>query len=616
MAVGGRLSSRVANSARLDLVRRSATVSPGLTALAGGLILISGLLPAAFSLATGVLAQRVPPAVGQGIGSPSGRGLVIALLVAAAVYVIIQIVGPVRATVSEVLLRRVDASLSLKLMQLVSTPRSIAHLEDAQVLDRIAQAQGAVNGATVGGTVLYLFNAWATRLQGVAALVILARFHWWLPVVLAGGQAVSLAWRRRHWLEVTKVVFDRTDSMRKADYVRNLAIRPDAAKESQVFSLAGVLVDRYRTSFLDSMQPVWRTRRSGGAVALGVSVLMLALEGGALVLVARAGADATISLGAAVVYAQAVLATGALGTFDLGHVRLEDGLSSLRVLRRLEATVPAAVVRLGGDLPATGLPEQVISFEGVRFRYPGRDEDVFTDLDLDIHAGQSLAIVGVNGAGKTTLIKLLARLYDVDDGRITVDGTDLRDLDPASWQRRVAAIFQDFVQYPVSAHDNIAFGALAQVGDRADVEHAARLAGAHDVVAALPKGWDTVLNRQFSDGAELSGGEWQRIALARALFAVSAGAGVLVLDEPTASLDVRAETGLYDRFLDLTRGVTTIVVSHRFSTVRRAERIVVLEHGQVVEDGCHDSLLGAGGRYAEMYTLQASRFWTDGDGDG
>ena len=608
------MAVQVASGGRLDLVRRAAAVSPGLTALAGALLLASGLLPAAFSLATGALAQAVPPAVGQGIGSPSGQRLLVALLAASAVYVLIQVVGPVRATVNDILMRRVDASLAVKLMRLVSGPRSIVHLEDAGVLDRVAQAQGAVNGATVGGTVTYLSMAWMMRLQGVAALVILARFRWWLALVLAGGQAVSLHWRRRHWLEVTKVVFDRTDSMRKADYVRNLAIRPEAAKESQVFSLAGWLVDRYRTSFLDTMGPVWRTRRPGGAAVLGISVLMLGLEGGALVLVAQAGVDASISLGAAVVYAQAVLGTGALGTFDLGHVRLEDGLSSLRILREMEAAVPAAAASLGGHLPATGLPERVIRFEGVRFRYPGRREDVFDGLDLDINAGQSLAIVGVNGAGKTTLIKLLARLYDVDGGRVTVDGTDLRDLDPADWQRRVAAIFQDFVQYPVSAHDNIAFGAIANAGDRGGVEQAARRAGAHDVVNALPKGWDTVLNRQFTDGAELSGGEWQRIALARALFAVSAGAGVLVLDEPTASLDVRAETGLYDRFLDLTRGVTTIVVSHRFSTVRRAERIVVLEHGRVVEDGCHDSLVKAGGRYAEMYTLQASRFWTDGDG--
>jgi ATP-binding cassette subfamily B protein len=450
----------------------------------------------------------------------------------------------------------------------------------------------------------------------VAGLVILSRFRWWLPLVLGAGQGVSFTWRRRHWRDMTNVVFDRTDGLRQADYLRRLAVRPDAAKESQVFALGDWLVDRYRTSFLDTMRPVWRERQSGGPAALTVALLLLALEGGALLLVVLAGTDATIGLGAAIVYAQAVLATGALGRFDMDNLRLEDGLRSLEVLRALERAVPKAVEGLAGRLPATGLPERVIRFEGVTFRYPGRDTDVFDGLDLDIVAGQSLAIVGTNGAGKTTLVKLLARLYDVGGGRITVDGTDLRDIDPAAWQQRVAAIFQDFVQYPVSAHDNVAFGALSHAGDRGAVETAARRAGALDIVTALPKGWDTVLNRQFTDGADLSGGEWQRVALARALFAVSAGAGVLVLDEPTASLDVRAETGLYDRFLDVTRGVTTIVVSHRFSTVRRAQRIVVLERGRVVEDGSHDELVRVGGRYASMYALQASRFWEDDGGGG
>jgi ATP-binding cassette subfamily B protein len=626
MAAGGRLFSGVAASSRVDLLRASAGVAPGLTVVLGALVLAAGLLPPAFSLATGALVERVPDAVNGGMGSTAGHRVAGALLVATLAYVLIQVVGPVRAMVGEMLMRRIDQSLAVDLMRAVSTPRGIAHLEDPQVLDRVAQAQGAIHGATVGGTVTYLGGAWTLRLQGLAALVILTRFRWWLPVVLAAGHAVSLQWRRRHWLAITQVVFDRTDSLRQADYLRRLAVQPHAAKESQVFSMSGWLVDRYRDSFLATMQPVWRQRRSGLSPALGIAVLMLALDGAGLVLVARAGVDGAISLGAAVVFAQAVLGAAALSSFDLNNVRVEDGLASLRVLRDLQAAVPEAVQSLDGRLPAAGLPERCIRFEGVRFRYPGRDEDVFDGLDLEIVAGQSLAIVGTNGAGKTTLIKLLARLYDVDGGRITVDGIDLRDLDPAEWQRRVAAIFQDFVQYPVSAHDNVAFGARgrhpapgaapAHAGDRSAVEHAARRAGALDIVTALPKGWDTVLNRQFTDGAELSGGEWQRIALARALFAVSAGAGVLVLDEPTASLDVRAEAGLYDRFLDLTRGVTTIVVSHRFSTVRRAERIVVLERGRVVEDGSHDELVAAGGRYASMYALQASRFWVEGDADG
>jgi ATP-binding cassette subfamily B protein len=556
----------------------------------------------------------VAGAVGQGMGSPAGQRVLVALVVATIVYVLIQLVGPVRAMVGEMLVRRVDAALTIDLMQAMSGPRSIAHLEDATVLDRVAQAQGSLSGHTIGAAVTYLAITWVQRVQGLAALVILLRFRWWLPLVLAAGQAVSFSWRRRHWIEMSKVAFSHTDALRRADYLRRLATRPEAAKETQVFSLADWIVDRYRIDFLDTMRPIWRERRSGGWAALGVSALLLVLEGGALALVAGAGTSAAIGVGAAVVYAQAVLGMSALGRFDMDHVRVEDAMASLRVMRSLEEAVPQAVATMGGHLPAEGLPARVIRFEGVTFGYPGRDEDVFTDLDLDVHAGQSLAIVGTNGAGKTTLVKLLARLYDVGGGRITVDGVDLRDIEPTAWQQRVAAIFQDFVQYPVSAHDNVAFGALAHASDRSMVESAARRAGALELVTALPHGWDTVLNRQFTDGADLSGGQWQRVALARALFAVSAGAGVLVLDEPTASLDVRAEAGLYERFLDVTRGVTTIVVSHRFSTVRRADRIVVLEHGRVVEDGSHDELVAAGGRYASMYALQASRFWEESDG--
>ena len=234
--------------------------------------------------------------------------------------------------------------------------------------------------------------------------------------------------------------------------------------------------------------------------------------------------------------------------------------------------------------------------------------EVFAGLDLTISVGSSLAIVGANGAGKTTLVKLLARLHEPQAGEIRIDGTPLRELDPAAWRRRMAVIFQDFVRYELPASDNVAFGCTGRLGDLEALDRAATRAGALDVVCRLPAGWATPLNRQYSGGADLSGGEWQRIALARALFAVEAGAGILVLDEPTANLDVRAEAALFEDFLDLTRGLTTILISHRFSTVRHADRICVLEGGVIVEDGSHDDLLTANGRYAQLFLLQAERF--------
>ena len=249
-----------------------------------------------------------------------------------------------------------------------------------------------------------------------------------------------------------------------------------------------------------------------------------------------------------------------------------------------------------------------IRFANVSFSYPGTDFEILRHLDLRIPFGQSLAIVGANGAGKTTLIKLLCRLYEPTDGHIALGESDLRDLDPATWRRGIAVIFQDFVRYELSAADNVGLGAVERRRDRALLERSTQRAGADDLIARLPHGWDTVLSRQYSNGSDISGGEWQRVAIARALCALEAGSRVLVLDEPTAHLDVRAEAEFFDRFLELTRGVATILISHRFSTVRRADCICVLDGGRVVERGTHDELMGLGGHYARMYSIQAERF--------
>ncbi|UNO43668.1 ABC transporter ATP-binding protein [Streptomyces sp. MST-110588] len=252
----------------------------------------------------------------------------------------------------------------------------------------------------------------------------------------------------------------------------------------------------------------------------------------------------------------------------------------------------------------------------MRFTYPGSGgRPVLDGLDLRIPAGASVAVVGANGAGKTTLIKLLGRLYEPDSGRITADGTDIRSYDPAGWRRQLAPQLQDFVKYPLSLRDNIGLDAPRTPDGHNAVRQALTLAGGASLPRHLGGGWETVLSREYEDGGELSGGQWQKVAVARALYAARNGA-LLILDEPTAHLDARAEAEFFERFLGVTRGRTTLLISHRFSGVRKADLIYVLDHGRVVEAGPHDRLMAADGRYARMYRLQAARFLQDAEAEG
>jgi ABC-type multidrug transport system fused ATPase/permease subunit len=256
---------------------------------------------------------------------------------------------------------------------------------------------------------------------------------------------------------------------------------------------------------------------------------------------------------------------------------------------------------------ADDLPTRQIRFANVVFAYPGSDRPVLDGFDLTVPAGSSLAIVGQNGAGKTTLAKLLCRLYDPQGGAIEVDGVDLRDLDVDAWRSRLAAVFQDFIRFELPLRDNVAPGGAPDPVVRAALDEA----GASGLARL-----DTPLARGYDGGTELSGGQWQRVALARALCAVRMGAALVLLDEPTAQLDVRGEAEIFDRILTATRKVTTILISHRFSTVRHADRICVLEHGRVIELGTHDELMALGGRYRTMFDLQAQRFGANADEEG
>jgi ATP-binding cassette subfamily B protein len=353
---------------------------------------------------------------------------------------------------------------------------------------------------------------------------------------------------------------------------------------------------------------VWRSRRHYiyGAYLLS-SPVWLVLCGLATVGAARSAASGALTIGELAYVLQGISLIGNLGSFNpQSDYQTEWGTRSYVGLEELERRVADEQEAEAGNVPADGAPRESISFEDVVFAYDERP--VLRSLDLTIEAGKSLAIVGLNGAGKTTLVKLLARLYEPQSGRILVDGRPLTEYSVGAWRRRVAAIFQDFVHYELPVRDNVGFGAIELLHDDTRIRSALERAGALGFVDQLPDGLETTLSRSYEDGAELSGGQWQRIAIARALMAVEGGAGVLVLDEPTANLDVRAEAAFFERFLELTRGLTTILISHRFSTVRRADRIVVLEHGRVIEDGTHEQLLALDGRYAELFHLQAARF--------
>jgi ATP-binding cassette, subfamily B, bacterial len=284
----------------------------------------------------------------------------------------------------------------------------------------------------------------------------------------------------------------------------------------------------------------------------------------------------------------------------------EDALFMSNLFGYLEIPIGGEAPRaLPPRAPLRGRPH-LLELRGVSFRYPGKDAWALHGVDLALAPGETLGLVGQNGAGKSTLVKLLLRLYDPTEGEILYGGVDLRDMDPADLRGRIGAVFQDFVRYQFSAAENIGLGDPARVEDRPRIVDAARRGGAAEVIEALPKGYDTVLGGWFEAGQELSSGQWQKLAVSRAF--MRDGAEVLVLDEPTAAIDAEGEHELFERFRALAADRSAIVISHRFSTVRLADRIAVLHGGRVAELGTHRELLQQGGRYAHLFQLQAQGY--------
>jgi ATP-binding cassette subfamily B protein len=593
----------------IGLVARSA---PGLALTLLALTVTAGAAPAVAVAGTGQFLSRLPDAVRLGAGSVPGTEVRQALLLIAGAVFISQLVGPVQQAVLFGLQRRFEAYLARRLMAATVALPGLAYFEDPEFRDELAVAHWIGFGPV--HTLQFLVQVLQQSASLVAMAAVAATYAGWVPAVvlltaIPGGVA---SWRFESITGLAR--WRRSEDTRRADYYRNLAVTREPGKELRIFSL-----------------PEWaRARQARHWLASVTEMLALRRTGLLWVLWLHALAIAGLAVTYLVMLASTIDGRTGVGTFTASSIATV-GLSTALVMLMREASrarrssfyLPSAMRVLGlaranprldisGTTPARAGARTGIRFEGVSFTYPGTDRKVLDQLDLDIDAGTSVALVGENGAGKTTLIKLLCRFYDPTEGRVTVDGTDIRELDLADYRSRLAVIFQDFVHYELPARDNVGFGDLASAGEESLLRDAASRVGILDQIEALPQGWDTPLAREFG-GVDLSGGEWQRVALARAMMAqVGRDADLLVLDEPTASLDVRVENELYGHFAELSRGRTTLLVSHRFSTVRMAGRIVLLAGGRVVEDGSHEELLAAGGRYAELYQVQASHYQSEG----
>jgi ATP-binding cassette subfamily B protein len=555
----------------------------------------------------GYVVGAIPGAIEHGMSSAAGDRLIAALVVAALLYAASLILDPIGAALSTAASQRITGQLQARLLTAVTAPATVAHLEDTDTLNRLASAEGSLTGYFPGNAPVTWVGSVAGRLSGVFGCAVIAAYFWWLGLLLL---VMWLAVRQVILKSVLKQAIDmrgQTTEMRRAWYYTGVGSKARDAKEVRVFGLAKFFAGRYAQHFAESIRAGHAGLRGLHKRAIACFVVVLGGYALAIWTITDAARTHAIGVRSMSIMLPMLAITAAAGNVSMDDITLAWTLFGLPDADRLEQDLRPPSELDGAQDPG-GAPQTVVRFEGVKFRYPAGNSDTLAGVDLELAAGTSTALVGVNGAGKSTLVSLLARLRDPTGGRITVDGTDIRELDPARWQRTIALMPQDPVRYPLTAYDNVAFGALEHADDRDGVLRAAKLSGFAAVVEELPHGWDTVLSRELPGGAELSGGQWQRLALARALFATFHGARVLVLDEPTAALDVRAEARFYERFHEITAGLTTLVISHRFATVRRARRIYVLDGGVITEQGSHDELVAANGTYAKMYKLQAARF--------
>ncbi|HUH12917.1 MAG TPA: ABC transporter ATP-binding protein [Longimicrobiales bacterium] len=492
--------------------------------------------------------------------------------------------------------------MSVRLMEHAAT-LDLEHFEDPDFYDHLERARRQTVGRlALISLLLTMAQSTLTLLSLMAALV---AFSPWLLLLLAVAVLPSFL-GETHFAGLSySLLYSWTPERRQLDYLRYVASSDRAAKEVKLFGLSGHLIHRY-AELADAFYQANRTlavRRAGvGAALVAVSTVVYYGAYGYMVWQTVAGLITVGSLtflAASFQRSRDLIQRILLGSADV----FEQSLFISDLFAFLEMQP-----RVASKPDARPVPRPIregFVFDDVGFRYPDSDRWALRHVTLRLGAGERLALVGENGAGKTTLVKLLTRLYDPSEGRVLLDGVDLREYDIEDLRRSIGVIFQDFVRYDMVARENIAVGRIDGAGEGGRVEDAARKSLAADVIERLEKRYDHMLGRRFEGGADLSGGEWQKVALARAYMR---DAQVLILDEPTAALDARAEYQVFQRFAELTRGRMAVLISHRFSTVRMADRILVLGDGTVLEDGSHEELLARSGIYAELFTLQAAGY--------
>jgi ATP-binding cassette, subfamily B, bacterial len=574
------------------------------TILMAALTLISAVLPLSQAWVGKLIVDSVVNSVKAGIGSQAGLTAALPFLVLEfALLLTGAIISQVRRLVEHVLNARLGHHINTAVIR-KALALDLQYFEDASFYDKLQNARreadfralGIINGGFLVVQNIITLLSFAVTLLAFNPLIALILFAATIPSFIAQNKYSSLQFRLLTW---------RAPEFRRMQYLEHVLTVDNSVKEVKLFGLGEPLLERYNDTFWKFFNEDEHLARKRSLISLLWGMVASASYYAAYAWIIYEAAGGLITLGSMTLYL--TLFRGSQGTFqglfDNINRLYENGLFMDNLFSFLELTpqMPRA------EHPAIMPPrfKQGLEFRHVWFRYPGREDWALRDVNLKIAPGEKIALVGPNGAGKTTMIKLLTRLYDPTEGQILLDGVDLRDYDPDDLRLRIGVIFQDFVKYQLSAKENIGFGQIDRLDESGRVEHAAERGGADTVVAELPEGMDTMLGRWFDKGHELSGGQWQKIALSRAFMR---DGEVLVLDEPTASLDAEREYEIFQRFRELTTGKIAVLISHRFSTVRMADTIAVVEDGQISELGSHAELVARGGTYARLFEMQAEGY--------